>query len=47
MANSKNIAGLLGTAMVEVTASETVNIHIWAVNTAAGIFMTFKAYRRE
>ena len=37
MANSKNIAGLLGPAIVAVTASETVNIHIWAGNTAAGV----------
>lgn len=37
MVNSKNIAGLLGPAIVAVTASETVNIHIWAGNTAAGI----------
>jgi len=37
MANSKNIAGLLGPSIVAVTASETVNIHIWAGNTAAGV----------
>lgn len=37
MANSKNIAGLIGPAIIAVTISETVNIHIWAGNTAAGI----------
>ncbi len=39
MANSKNIAGLLGPAIVAVTASETVNIHIWAANIAAGVYL--------
>ena len=39
MANSKNIAGLLGPAIVAVTASETVNIHIWAGNSAAGVYL--------
>lgn len=59
MANSKNIAGLLGPAIVAITISETLNVHIWADNTAAGvivetmpvlavgIFLTFKASRRE
>ena len=37
MANSKNIAGLIGPAVVATTISETVNIHIWAANTAAGV----------
>jgi len=37
MANSKYIAGLLGPAIVAITLSETVNIHIWAANTAAGV----------
>lgn len=37
MANSKNIAGLLGPSIVAVTISETLNIHIWAGNTAAGV----------
>lgn len=37
MANSKNIAGLLGPSLVAITLSETVNIHIWAGNTAAGV----------
>ncbi|MBI5430543.1 MAG: hypothetical protein HY938_08815 [Nitrosomonadales bacterium] len=39
MANSKYIAGLLGPAIVAITASETVNIHIWAGNTAAGVHL--------
>ncbi len=39
MANSKSIAGLLGPSIVAVTASETVNIHIWAGNTAAGVYL--------
>jgi hypothetical protein len=38
MANSKNIAGLPGPAIVAVTATETVNIHIRADNTAAGVY---------
>ena len=39
MANSKNIAGLLGPSLVAITISETVNIHIWAGNTAAGVYL--------
>jgi hypothetical protein len=39
MANSKDIAGLLGPAIVAITASETVNIHIWAGNNAAGVYL--------
>ncbi len=37
MANSKNIAGLIGPSLIAITISETLNIHIWAGNTAAGI----------
>jgi len=37
MVNSKYIAGLLGPAIVAITLSETVNIHIWSGNTAAGV----------
>jgi len=37
MADSKQIAGLLGPSIIAVTTSETVNIHIWAGNTAAGV----------
>ena len=37
MADSKNIAALLGPSIVAVTISETLNIHIWAGNTAAGV----------
>lgn len=37
MASSKSIAGLLGPSLIAVTLSETVNIHIWAGNTAAGV----------
>lgn len=39
MANSKNIAGLLGPAIVAITISETLNVHIWADNTAAGVYL--------
>jgi len=38
MANSKNIAALLGPALIAITSSEAVNVHIWAGNTAAGIY---------
>jgi hypothetical protein len=38
MTNSKNIAGLLGPSIVAITLTETVNIHIWAGNTAAGVY---------
>jgi hypothetical protein len=37
MANSKGIAGLIGPSLTAITISESVNIHIWAGNTAAGI----------
>ena len=39
MANSKNIAGLLGPSIVAITISEMANIHIWAGNTAAGVYL--------
>lgn len=39
MANSRGIAGLLGPSLVVITISESVNIHIWAGNTAAGIHL--------
>ncbi len=39
MANSKNIAGLIGPAIVAITLSETVNNHIWSGNTAAGVYL--------
>lgn len=39
LANSKNIAGLIGPSLVAITISETVNIHIWAGNTAAGVHL--------
>ena len=32
MANSKNIAGLLGPSLIAITLSEMANIHIWAGN---------------
>lgn len=38
MANSKSIAGLIGPSLVAITLSETVNVHIWAGNTAAGVY---------
>jgi hypothetical protein len=39
MADSKSIAGLIGPSLVAITISESVNIHIWAGNTAAGIHL--------
>jgi hypothetical protein len=39
MANSKSIAGLIGPSLVAITISESLNIHIWAGNTAAGIHL--------
>jgi len=39
MANSKNIAGLIGPSLIAITISETLNIHIWAGNTAAGVHL--------
>lgn len=39
MTNSKNIAGLLGPSIIVITISETVNVHIWAGNTAAGVYL--------
>jgi hypothetical protein len=38
MSKSKNIAALLGPALIAITISETVNVRIWAGNTAAGIY---------
>ncbi len=32
MANSKQIAGLIGPTIVALTISETMNFHIWATN---------------
>ena len=39
MVNSKNIAGLIGPSIVAITLSETVNIQIWAGNSAAGVYL--------
>jgi hypothetical protein len=39
MTNSKNIAGLIGPTLIVLTISETINIHIWAGNTAAGVYL--------
>ena len=39
MANSKQIAGLIGPCLVVITISEALNIHIWAGNTAAGVHL--------
>jgi hypothetical protein len=39
MTNSKNIAGLVGPTLIVLTISETINIHIWAGNTAAGVHL--------
>jgi cation transport ATPase len=34
MTSSRHIAGLIGPAIVAVTISETLNLHIWATNIA-------------
>ena len=39
MVNSKQLAGLIGPAIIAITISETINIHIWAANTAAGVHL--------
>jgi len=39
MTDSKNIAGLIGPTLVAITLSETINVHIWAANTAPVIFL--------
>lgn len=39
MTNSKQIAGLIGPSLVAVTISEMLNVHIWAGNTAAGVYI--------
>jgi len=39
MTNSKQLAGLIGPTIIAVTISESINVHIWAANTAAGIYL--------
>lgn len=39
MTNSKQLAGLIGPTLIALTISETINIHIWAANTAAGVHL--------
>ncbi|MBO9201569.1 MULTISPECIES: hypothetical protein [Niastella] len=39
MINSKHIAGLIGPAIIVITISEIRNAHIWAGNTAAGVYL--------
>ena len=39
MTNSKQMAGLIGPTAIAVTISETLNVNIWASNTAAGVYM--------
>ncbi len=39
MMNSKEIAKLVGPTIIAVTISETINVHIWAANVAAGIHL--------
>ena len=39
MSNSKRLAALIGPTIIAITISETINIHIWAANTAAGIHL--------
>ena len=35
--NSSQLAGLIGPSLIAITVSETLNYHIWAGNSAAGI----------
>jgi proline iminopeptidase len=39
MTNSKKIAALVGPTLTAITVSETLNVHIWAGNTAAGVHL--------
>jgi hypothetical protein len=39
MMKSKELAKLLGPTIVAVTISETINVHIWEANVAAGIHL--------
>ena len=39
MTNSKDIAKLIGPSLIAITLSETLNVHIWAANTAAGVHL--------
>jgi hypothetical protein len=39
MANSKNIAGLLGPSLMALSASEAANVNVWASDTPAGIYL--------
>jgi hypothetical protein len=39
MANSKQLAGLIGPTIMAVTLSELFNFHIWSANTAAGVHL--------
>lgn len=32
MTNSKKLAGLIGPSIIAITASELINLHIWAIN---------------
>ena len=38
MANSRYIAGLAGPTFLTLSATEAINVHIWASNTAAGVY---------
>jgi hypothetical protein len=38
MANSKNIAGILGPSLMALSASEAANVNVWASDTPAGIY---------
>ncbi|HEY6062482.1 MAG TPA: hypothetical protein VIV35_02670 [Chitinophagaceae bacterium] len=39
MMNSRDLAKLIGPTIIAVTISETINVHIWAGNVAAGIHL--------
>ena len=39
MTNSKQLAGLIGPTIIAITISETLNVHIWVDNTAAGVHL--------
>ena|SRR4249919_1358448 len=39
MTISKQLAGMIGPTIIVVTISETINVHIWEANTAAGVYL--------
>ena len=39
MANSKNIAGLVGPVIIVLILSETMNLHLWVTNIPANTYL--------